>query len=127
MSYLALKHIHISLAIISVSFFVLRYIWRHQSSVRLQQRWVKIAPHAIDSALLLSAIGLMVWSEQYPLQQTWISAKIVALIGYIMFGILALKCTTTSKRTHLYFCAALGCVFLMVWLARTKFMLSSMM
>jgi uncharacterized membrane protein SirB2 len=120
MSYLALKHIHVSLVVLSVSFFVLRYYWRFRATARLQERWIKIAPHVLDTVLLASAIALMVSSGQYPIQQIWLSAKIIALIGYIFFASVALKRAKTSTSAHLYFLAALSCISYMVWLARTK-------
>lgn len=120
MSYLTLKHIHVSLVVLSVSFFVLRYYWRFRATARLQERWIKIAPHVLDTVLLASAIGLMVSSGHYPIQQIWLSAKIIALIGYIVFASFALKRAKTSTSAHLYFLAALSCISYMVWLARTK-------
>ena len=41
-TYLAVKHLHITCAAISGSFFILRGIWKMQGSSRLQQRWVRI-------------------------------------------------------------------------------------
>ncbi len=61
------------------------------SSPRLQQRWVKIVPHIIDTFLLVSAILLVVLTAQYPGPVAWINAKIVALIAYIILGTIALK------------------------------------
>jgi uncharacterized membrane protein SirB2 len=120
MNYLALKHIHVSLVVLSVSFFVIRYYWRFRATARLQERWIKITPHVLDTVLLASAIALMVSSEQYPIQQAWLSAKIIALIGYIIFASFALKRAKTPNSAHLYFLAALSCIGFMVWLARTK-------
>jgi uncharacterized membrane protein SirB2 len=60
-------------------------------SAHLQRRWVKILPHIVDTLLLASAIGLAVWSQQYPLQADWLSANVAGLIAYIVLGSVALK------------------------------------
>ena len=57
----------------------------------LQQRWVKIVPHVVDTLLLVSALTLVFWSDQYPFEQPWLTAKVLALIVYIALGTIALK------------------------------------
>ena len=52
----------------------------------LTQRWVRIVPHVNDTMLLLSAVGLMVIIDQYPIRNDWLTAKIVLLLLYIVFG-----------------------------------------
>jgi uncharacterized membrane protein SirB2 len=91
MDYLALKTIHITCATLSGSFFLVRGMWMWRDSAMLQQCWVKIVPHIIDSLLLLSAITMVVWSAQYPFVQSWLTAKVLALIVYIGLGTVALK------------------------------------
>ena len=56
MPYLALKHLHITFVTLSVSLFLLRGFWMWTQSPKLQQRWVKIAPHIIDTLLFASGI-----------------------------------------------------------------------
>ena len=66
-------------------------------SERLQQRWVKIAPHLVDTVLLTSAIALA-WQLGYsPLTQPWLAAKIVALLAYVAIGSIALKRGKTRR------------------------------
>ena len=67
MNYFALKHLHVTFAVLSGAFFLLRGIWMLSGSTLLQRRWVRIAPHVIDTLLLASAVVLRVWSSQYPL------------------------------------------------------------
>lgn len=91
MDYLTLKHVHMGCAAASGSFFLLRGVWMLRESPQLQQRWVRIAPHIVDTLLLASAIALAVWSGQYPGVRGWLSAKLIALLGYIVLGAIALK------------------------------------
>lgn len=91
MSYLAIKHLHVTCAALSGSLFLLRGVWMLRDSPALQQRWVRIAPHVIDTLLLASALIMVYWSAQYPFAQNWLTAKVVALLAYIALGTIALK------------------------------------
>jgi len=105
--YETIKIIHIATAVISITGFLLRGIWMMQSSSRLQQRWVKIAPHINDTILLLSAIALVVISSQYPGAIGWINAKIVALFFYIILGTIALKRGKSKTLRIIAWCSAI--------------------
>lgn len=115
-----LKTIHITCALISISGFIARVLLKLFSPDTLKQRWLKIAPHAVDTLLLASAIALMVMSRQYPLQQDWLTLKIVLLVFYIGFGMLALRFAQTRCQVILPFSAALLCFFYIVMVALTR-------
>lgn len=89
--YVALKHLHLTSAGLSLLLFIVRGIWMLMDSGWLQRRWVRIVPHVIDTVLLASAIGLIVLTHQYPWAQPWLAAKLVALVIYIVLGSIALK------------------------------------
>lgn len=91
MNYLLLKHLHMSFAALSGALFLLRGLWMLRDSPRLRQRWVRIVPHVIDTVLLASAVTLAIRSAQYPLAQPWLTAKVGALLLYIVLGSVALK------------------------------------
>ncbi|HEU4853370.1 MAG TPA: SirB2 family protein [Telluria sp.] len=105
MDYLALKHFHMSCAAFSGVFFMLRGGWMLLDSDLLTRRWVRTLPHLVDSLLLASAIGLAAWSAQYPFDRPWLTAKVVALVAYIVLGTLALKGATRTLRTVAYLAA----------------------
>lgn len=66
-------------------------------SDRLQRRWVKVVPHIVDTLLLTSALIMVFWSGQYPFVQSWLTAKVIALIVYIALGTIALKRGKTKE------------------------------
>ena len=120
MSYVALKHLHMTLAAVSGTFFFVRGLWMMAESALLQRRWVKVAPHVIDTLLLASALMLAVWSSQYPFAQNWLTAKLLALIVYIVLGTIALK-RGRSKRIRVFaFIAALLAFAYIVMVAVTR-------
>jgi uncharacterized membrane protein SirB2 len=108
MDYLLVKQIHMASAGASFSLFLLRGIWMLRQSPRLRALWVRILPHLIDTLLLVSAIALVVMSRQYPVQQHWLTAKVVALLLYIGLGMVALKRGRTRTVRTLAWLAALG-------------------
>ena len=120
MNYLVLKHLHMSCAALSGSLFLLRGIWMLRGSPMLQRRWVKIAPHLIDTLLLASALAMVIWSAQYPFVQGWLTAKVLALIAYIVLGGIALKRGKTMAVRATAFAAALAVFAYIVLVAITK-------
>ncbi|MDM3871970.1 SirB2 family protein [Porticoccus sp. W117] len=91
MSYLHIKHAHITFAIISISFFLIRAWWASKQSSLLQNRWVKTLPHINDTLLLGCAIYLAATIQQYPFVHHWLTAKVIGLLAYIGFGTVAIK------------------------------------
>lgn len=120
MDYYALKYLHMSCAALSGGLFLLRGCWMLFQPARLQQRWVRVAPHIIDTALLASAVTLAVLSGQYPLAQGWLSAKVLALLLYIVLGTVALKRGKTRAVRAAAFAAALACFGYIVAVAISK-------
>ncbi|MFZ6676720.1 SirB2 family protein [Undibacterium sp. Tian12W] len=106
-SYLAVKHLHLTCVGLSGSLFLLRAIWKMRGSAMLDKRWVKVLPHVIDTLLLASALTLAVLSGQYPFQQNWLTAKLFALILYIVLGTVALKRGKTPAIRTAAFIAAI--------------------
>ena len=120
MNYLVVKHLHITFAVISGSFFLLRGIWMLLDSSMLQRRWVKVVPHGVDTLLLTTAVVMVFWSGQYPFVQSWLTAKLIALIAYIGLGTMALKRgKTRAVRTGALF-AALSVFAYIVAVALTR-------
>lgn len=105
--YLPIKTLHISLALLSLTGFVIRGWWAIIGSSHLQLHWVKIAPHLVDTLLLTTAILLMIILGQHPGNQAWITTKLIALVFYIGFGTLAIKRAPTAKSRAIFFALAI--------------------
>ena len=105
--YSLIKNLHLATIVLSLALFVLRGAWMIAASPLLQARWVRIVPHVIDTLLLASGIGLAVLIQQYPLVHGWLTAKLLALILYIVLGTLALKRGKTKARRIAAWVAAL--------------------
>lgn len=120
MDYFTVKHIHMTCAAASGSLFLLRGVWMLRASPLLHERWVRITPHVVDTLLLASAITLAVWSGQYPVAQGWLTAKLLALLGYIVLGTIALKRGRTLAVRSVAFIGALALFGYIVAVAVSK-------
>ncbi|MGL6265123.1 SirB2 family protein [Aeromonas jandaei] len=89
--YPMLKHLHMTLALVSLLLFAYRWSLALSGSARLQQKWLKILPHINDTFLLLLGVLLAVALQLSPGQQPWLLAKLIALVLYIGLGVMALK------------------------------------
>lgn len=114
-----IKILHLSSVALSYSLFFMRGIWVLRASPMMQQRWVKIAPHLIDTVLLGSAITLAVMLGISPLSAPWLAAKITALLLYIVLGSFALKRGKTRRAKLVYWLAAQAVFFYIVLTAWT--------
>lgn len=120
MDYALLKMIHVSSVIVSYTLFFLRGIWLLQDSKNLRQRWVKILPHVVDTILLTSAVALAMTIQQNPLEHSWLTAKVIGLLLYIAFGMMAMRLGKT-RQTKIIAWIAAQCVFIyIVLVALTK-------
>lgn len=122
MSYLALRHLHITCVVLSISLFLLRGGLGLQG-VDWRRRWpvLRWLPHLNDSVLLLAGLTLMVWSAQYPgPQHPWLAAKLVLLLAYIAAGKQALRADRPVRHQAAWCVMALACAGSMVALALTR-------
>jgi len=85
-------------AVTSILGFIFRGILMIMDSPILEKKLVKIAPHIVDTILLGSAITLAVMISQYPMVDSWLTAKLIALVAYIGLGVFALKIGKTKSQ-----------------------------
>ncbi|WP_057832004.1 SirB2 family protein [Colwellia sp. TT2012] len=115
-----MKHLHIALAVLSVSLFTYRFILTLMASKKLDSKWLKISPHVIDTFLLIAGITLAVKLHFNPMEQLWLAEKILALFAYIFTGYYTLKIARNKPMQILGYLGAIGWVMLIVRLAMTR-------
>lgn len=118
--YMAFKHIHMLCAVISIISFIIRGALRLKNSDTLQKKWIRIAPHIVDTFLLLSAIGLMVSIGQYPFVNSWLTAKLIGLLVYIFLGVYTLKIAKTQPARIISYLLSIATFFYIATVAVTK-------
>ncbi len=95
-----LKTIHVTLAYLTVAGFVLRVVWSYIDADKLTLKPVRILPHIIDTVLLVAGVSLA-FSLSVSLLDSWLVAKLLALLAYIGFGVLTLRGTGSAKLAGL--------------------------
>lgn len=118
--YLLLKGLHVGAVIASLAGFAARGVMMLAGSPLLEHRFVRIAPHVVDSVLLASALALSWGLAQVPFVAPWVTAKVLALVVYIVLGAIALRRGRTRRRRALAFAGALAAAAYIVSVALTR-------
>ena len=79
----------------------------------------KIMPPIIDTFLLGTGVTLMIMTQQYPTEQSWLAVKLTALIVYVVLGVIALNRVDNYKAQVLSFILAVLTILFMVTVARS--------
>mgnify|MGYP000957851372 CR=1 FL=1 len=83
----------------------------------MQQRWVRVVPHVIDTFLLLAALYMVtVIGPHHP----FILVKIILLLVYILLGSIAIKHAKTLPWRLISTLAAAGVFYYIVGVGRYK-------
>ena len=118
--YEAVKSLHLICAGLSFSLFFLRGVRILRNPARFDSPWLRIAPHGIDTVLLMSGVTLSLVSAQYPLSQGWLTVKLAALVAYILLGMVAFRFARGRPGGKLAWLAALLVFAYIVGVALTR-------
>ena len=86
-----IKIFHLTFVLLSILSFVGRVILSETHPAMLKQKSIKVAPHIINTLLVISGITLVFQGGWLSTDYGWIIAKIVALLGYIGLGVIAMR------------------------------------
>lgn len=110
--YQAAIHLHVAAVVISLALFSFRFALTIKGSSILQQKWLKITPHVVDTVLLGTAIWLLTLSSMVEVDG-WVASKVIGVILYIVSGFFALKWAKTNRSR------IIGFVCAVIWLMLT--------
>lgn len=117
--YLPLLYLHVALAITSPLLFSVRAL-RAAFGQNPAAGWLRVAPHAVDALLFAAGVTLALMLRQYPLVHPWLTAKILALLLYIVLGHLAVRRARARSLKLALWLAALAVLFYIYGVAFTK-------
>jgi uncharacterized membrane protein SirB2 len=116
----SIRQAHLALVVLSGTLFALR-----GAGVLAGARWplhkaLRIGSVVIDTLLL--AAGVTLWSllQLNPMRDTWLGAKLILLVLYIVLGSWALKRAQTTSARAVFFVAALTVFATMVSIGWTR-------
>ena len=118
--YPLIKASHVGLVMLSGGLFAGRGIGVLLGATMPMSPVVRRCSQVIDTALLVAALLLLATLQLNPFTSPWLLAKLVLLVAYIGFGILALRRAPTLAGKGLAFAAALLCFVMMLIIASTR-------
>ena len=92
-----IRNLHVLLAYVTVAGFVARAALAFLDAPARHHKLVRILPHVVDTLLLVCGLAL-VFGLGHSFSESWLSAKLVALLAYIGFGVLTLRANTPALR-----------------------------
>jgi uncharacterized membrane protein SirB2 len=113
-----IKMFHLIFILLSIVSFVGRVILAQMDSEMLEQKWVKIGPHIVNTLLLITGFTLVFQGGWLSGEYGWIVAKIIALLGYVGLGTLAIKSQGTLRWQA--FAGAMACFVYIAIVAVSK-------
>lgn len=119
MEYIALKHTHMLLAVLSVVLFYTRAFARIKQLQLAENKILFIGSHSIDTLLLISAVALAVTLGMSPHNQPWLLEKIVLVVAYIVVGVFMARQKHIKGQISLLLLAT-TVIFAIFYLARFK-------
>ncbi|KOR30946.1 hypothetical protein TI04_03375 [Achromatium sp. WMS2] len=120
MDFLLVKYIHIAAVVVTSTLFLWRWYLTVVESDIMQQLWVKVLPHVNDSIILVSGVTMIWMSRQYPTNQPWLAAKILAILIYILLASVAIKYGYTRRWRLIAGILAVLCLWYIMMIAINK-------
>ena len=94
--YIVVLVAHMLLAIASPALLSVR-VWHGVRGQELSARWLRVTPPLVDGLLILAGLALAWIIGEYPFGNTWLTAKLLALVAYIGAGQVALRRARTVR------------------------------
>jgi uncharacterized membrane protein SirB2 len=110
--YAMLKHSHLLIIAIAFIVFFVRGILMLRSAPAASHAFFKIAPHIFYTLLLATGISLVVQLQLSPMAQPWLLAKLIALVVFIVLGVLAFKHPNVTVRKIVWLLALVVFVYI---------------
>lgn len=112
--YFALKHIHLAAIVLSAVLLSIRYALIMAHSEKVNARLLRIAPHAVDSVLVLSGIGLLIYLGIVPFTagNEWFTEKLTCILAYFALAFFMLKMAKGRLICTFAYLGALGWLFM---------------
>jgi uncharacterized membrane protein SirB2 len=117
--YSQIKLLHIACVACSGVLFTARGVFMWTESPWANALTLRRISYAIDTLLLGSAVSLAGIIHQFPFVSSWLTAKLLLLVVYILLGIFALRRGRTRQTRQVCFVAALSVYAFIISIAMT--------
>jgi uncharacterized membrane protein SirB2 len=116
--YPQIRLFHISCALLSGSLFCVRGLLMLAGSTHANHLLLRWLSYVIDTWLFAAALLLMTLLHQYPIQQDWLTIKVLLIVAYVVLGSFALRRARTYRARAGLFAAAVLVYLLVISVAR---------
>ena len=100
--------VHILFALSSFISFIGRVALSEFKPALLQEKFFKVAPHIIDSFLLVSGMSLVLYGDWIETDNyAWIVSKFAVLVAYVSLGIATMR--LSGAKRWIAFVSAVAC------------------
>lgn len=114
------KHFHMLCATLTLTLFLGRGALVVCNVPLKGRRWARVLPDAIDTLLLASGVVLAMGLHQYPFADAWLTAKLSAIVVYIVLGFIAFRFGPSRGVRTVAWLMALGVFGYIVLVAFTR-------
>ena len=115
-----IRQTHIALVVASAFLFTLRCVAVLSGAHWPMRTGVRVTSVAIDTALLAAGVTLWAVLQLNPLRDSWLAAKLMLLVLYVILGTWALKRSRTGVHRLAFLLAALLTLATMASIALTR-------
>lgn len=116
--FLVLKSTHLVTVALTLALFLLRSAWAFSGSPKLHHPVIRWLPHVNDTVLFGSALGTAAVIGQYPFVNDWLTAKVFALLLYIVLGHVTLWRSRNNGQRAAWMAASLAVFAYILLVAR---------
>ena len=97
----AFKHIHMTMAILSMLLLLLRFAIGFKNQHQLDKRSLKILPHVVDALLIVSIVGMLSSVSVTLFPTGFITEKALFFVLYVVFSVLCILSLRGKVSTNL--------------------------
>lgn len=116
--YLMFKHLHATLAMLSLIFLLLRVFIAWGDAAKLDKKWLKITPHVVDGLFVASIVGVLVVTTAHPFTSGFHTEKFIGFLAYIAFSVLTVL--ALRGRFSIKLKAPLAAMAILTWFWMVK-------
>ncbi|HPF25564.1 MAG TPA: SirB2 family protein [Steroidobacteraceae bacterium] len=116
--YLPILTVHVVCALLTPWLFSAR-VYRAARGLNPAVGPLRWLPHTIDTVLLVAGVSLATLLRFSPLEHPWLAAKLVALLGYIVLGHIAVRRARSNSQRLGFWLAAMLTISYIYYVALT--------
>lgn len=121
------KHFHMTMAILSMVLLLIRFLMGMRRPDALNQKALKVLPHAVDGLLIVSIIALIAHIDVTIYPQGFLGEKVLFFVLYILFSVMTVLALRGKVNTKLRIPGFIFATLSWLWLIHVAFSKSAVL